>query len=157
MVATKKNCSRHPVDIFGTVVGENPDHVCWAQKIYGGHMSPTEICGGHVSSIEFGAIQTKNFMSSEQYLCWRFSLNIVMLSLKYSVCTVEQQIFACMKFSRISRISGDSRKFPAREYYLNKVRTSAIQKFAKISCTPIACGRKSRKFPVAKISCSTVL
>ena len=31
--------------------------------------------------------------------------------------TVEQQIFACMKFSRISRISADSRIFPAREYY----------------------------------------
>ena len=29
--------------------------------------------------------------------------------------------------------------------------------FTKISCTRIACGRKSRKFPVVKISCSTVL
>ncbi len=38
-----------------------------------------------------------------------------------------------------------------------KLRSSSIRKFAKISCARIACGRKSRKFPVAKISCSTVL
>ncbi len=33
------------------------------------------------------------------------------------ISTVEQQIFACRKFSRISQISRDSRNFPAREYY----------------------------------------
>ena len=31
--------------------------------------------------------------------------------------TVEQQIFACRKFPRISRFSADSRIFHAREYY----------------------------------------
>ena len=30
------------------------------QNIYGGHISSAEICGGHVPSIDFGAIQTKN-------------------------------------------------------------------------------------------------
>ena len=50
-------------------------------------------------------------------------------NLKYCICkfsgfnlsTVEQLIFACRKFSRISRKSMDSRKFPAREYYLKKL------------------------------------
>ena len=81
--------------------------------------------------------------------------------------TVEQQIFTCRKFSRISRISQDSRNFPARECYCSKVefqsettvgklRTSTFQKFANISCTRIACARNSRKFPVANFSCSTV-
>ncbi len=30
------------------------------QKIYGGHMSSAEIRGGHVSFLDFDAIQTKN-------------------------------------------------------------------------------------------------
>ncbi len=35
--------------------------------------------------------------------------------------TVEQQIFAHRKFSRISRIFRNTRKFHAREYYQNAV------------------------------------
>ncbi len=38
--------------------------------------------------------------------------------------TVEQQIFASRKFSRISRFSGNSQKFPARQYYQDKERLS---------------------------------
>ena len=42
------------------------------------------------------------------------------------------------------------------ETTVGKLRTPANWKFAKISCTRIAYGPNSRKFPVAKISCSTV-
>ncbi len=42
--------------------------------------------------------------------------------------TVKQEIFACRKFSRISRISWDSRKFPAREYYLEEVKVFSFQR-----------------------------
>ncbi len=54
--------------------------------------------------------------------------------------TVEQKIFVCRKFSRISAIS---RKIPEREYYLLKIRENFLQvnclqaKFAKISCREI--------------------
>ncbi len=72
-------------------------------------------------------------------------LNLIVSGAAY---TVEQQIFACRKFSRISRIFGNSRKFPAREYYhfkaekvsLPKIRENFLHanclwsKFAKISC-----------------------
>ena len=67
--------------------------------------------------------------------------------------TVEQQIFACMEFSRILRVSADSRKFPARQYYLYAVGNISwgpllFKKIAKIPCTRIACLPNSRKFPV---------
>ena len=46
---------------------QNKKKLFQTQKIYGGHMSSAEICGGHkeicgghVSSIDFGTIQTKN-------------------------------------------------------------------------------------------------
>ena len=39
---------------------------------------------------------------------------------------------------------------------VGKLRTSAIGKFAKISCTRIAYGPNLQNFHVAKISCSTV-
>ncbi len=73
--------------------------------------------------------------------------------------TVEQQVFTSWKFSQFSRNSWDSRIFHAREYFREShlsVRTSAIWKFVKISCTRIACMQNSRNFHVAKISCSTV-
>ncbi len=44
---------------------------------------------------------------------------------------VEQQIFACRKFSRISRFSADSRIFLAREYYYYTVLASSFQQLFK--------------------------
>ncbi len=57
--------------------------------------------------------------------------------------TVEQEIFACRLFSRNSRFSANSRKFPAREYYhyTEEVfflsRNSRHRDLAKFSCHEI--------------------
>ncbi len=63
-----------------------------------------------------------------------FSPNITELDIAIiiSANTVEQQIFVCMKFSRIS---GDSRKFPAREYYLNKLESIPYSSLIGMSYT----------------------
>ncbi len=98
-----------------------------------------------------------NFRWVSYYNIFRFKIHVVFKifnSISTKEYTVEQQIFACRKFSWIST---DSRKFHAREYYQNTVGVFSFQpdftdfyfseirenflhanclcpKFAKISC-----------------------
>ena len=62
-------------------------------------------------------------------------------------CTVEQQIFVCRKYSRISQNSWDSRKFHAHEFFL-LFRNSRKFHARELPDPQIRKNFMTRKFPV---------